>query len=132
MAYIPEIQGPGFDTVRYLNRKNLTQSTSPSVFFKIPADNTKSIEIEYTYKSNTVNAFRKGVITVVSNPAGDLRSVSDEYDYVGDSLYEENLVFGSESFDENLDGVVDSLGITVLNLTINDQSEFHYRLKTAR
>jgi hypothetical protein len=132
VAYIPEIQGPGFDTVRYLNRKNLTQSTSPSVFFKIPADNTKSIEIEYTYKSNTVNAFRKGVITVVSNPAGDLRSVSDEYDYVGDSLYEENLVFGSESFDENLDGVVDSLGITVLNLTINDQSEFHYRLKTAR
>ena len=132
VAYIPEIQGPGFDTVRYLNRKNLTQSTSPSVFFKIPADNTKSIEIEYTYKSNTVNAFRKGVITVVSNPAGDLRSVSDEYDYVGDSLYEENFVFGSESSDENLDGVVDSLGITVLNLTINDQSEFHYRLKTAR
>jgi len=132
IAYIPEIQGPGFDTVRYLQELNLTQSTSPSVMFKIPADETKCVEIEYTYKSFTVNAFRKGVITVVSNPNNNIRSVSDEYDYVGDSLYEENLSFGSESFDENLDGVVDSLGITVLNLTINDQSEFHYRLKTAR
>jgi len=132
IAYIPEIKGPGFDTVRYLQELNLTQSTSPSVMFKIPADETKCIEIEYTYKSFTVNAFRKGVITVVSNPSNNIRSVSDEYDYVGDALYEENLVFGSESFDENLDGVVDSLGISVLNLTINDQSEFHYRLKTAR
>ena len=98
--------------------------------FKFPANSHKGLEIDYLYKSNQIEAVRKGTITVTVNPFSDQFLLSDSFDFVGDSANAENLRFQAQSFDEDGDAEVDTVAIMVLNSTSSDDGDLYYRVKT--
>lgn len=132
VPYVPEISGPAIYTNSFQNKINLGQVTQPAILIKLPADVNSSIKINYVYNSILVNAVRKGTLSLTIEPGNNRRSIVDEFEFIGDTNYQENLEFGAVLTDENNDGNIDSLGITVLNLTFNDQAELSYTIDTFR
>lgn len=132
VPYIPEVTGPAIYTNHFQNKINLGQVTQPTTLIKLPADVNSNLQISYLYNSILVDAVRHGTLSITVEPGNNRRAISDEFEFVGDTNYQENLQFDAILLDENNDGNVDSLGITVLNLTFNDQAELSYTIKTFR
>jgi len=85
--------------------------------------------IDYVYRSDQVNASRSGTLDLVVDPINSTYNLTDEYDYTGDVLFQENLRFTALILDENGDTVVDTVAIMVLNSTSSDQAELVYTVK---
>lgn len=130
VPYIPDVAGPTIYQNNYTYRLQLGQYGTYTKFFKLPADRTKGIEVEYLYVSNQVNAKRKGTLHIVVDPTNNLQTLVDEYEYIGNSLFEENLTFQAQNYDENGDATVDTVAVMVLNSTTSDNADFYYRVKT--
>ena len=81
------------------------------------------------YKSVVVDAVRSGTLRIIVDPVTDEARLTDEYDFIGDQQYAETLQFNVETYDNNSDLVVDTIGITMLNSINNDDAEFYYRVK---
>lgn len=130
VQYIPEVSGAIIYENNYTSRVRVSESASEYVtLFRLPANIEKGFEIDYLYRSNQVNATRSGVLKIVVDPDDDQHKLSDEYEYVGNSLYEESLNFSTTVF--ALGGAeVDTLAVTVLNSTPSDDADFYYRVKT--
>lgn len=130
VPYITEVAG---DIIAQLNTPHtisITEAGSPIKLFKLPAaDNAKGYEIDYIYKSNTVQAMRSGVMKIAVDPVNDEHLLSDEYEYLGDGAYQESLVFQADNYDENTDGSVDTIAIMMLNSTSSDEATLTYTVK---
>ena len=130
VPYITEISG---DTITQLNTPHsisIGEAGSPIKLFKLPAaDNGKGYEIDYIYKSNSVQAMRSGVMKIAVDPVNDEHLLSDEYEYLGDGNYQESLVFQADNYDENTDGTVDTIAIMMLNSTSSDEATLTYTVK---
>ena len=129
-AYIPEVQGPTFYQNSYTHKLQINFTGTYEKLFKLPADSRKSFEIEYMYVSSQVNATRTGTLYVVVDPVNNTQALSDEYDYIGDSAYQETLKFKAQTFDENGDLSIDTIAVMMLNSTTSDVANFYYRVKT--
>lgn len=130
IVYVPEVAGTTIYQSEFTTHLPLTQLGSPVVKIKLPADAYKTFEVEYFYKSNYVSARRQGVLEITVDPNLNQKSMTDSFDYMGDSQYIENLDFSIDLFDENADSLLDTIGISIVNLTINDNAQFYYRVKT--
>jgi len=130
VPYVPDVAGPTIYQNNYTYRLSLGQYGTYTKFFKLPADKVKGIEVDYLYVSNQVNAKRKGTLHIVVDPTNNLQTLVDEYEYIGNSLFEENLKFLAQNYDENGDTVVDTVAVMVLNSTTSDDADFYYRVKT--
>ena len=130
VPYVPEVQGPVITQNSFTQYIRLTELGAPTKLVKFPANNARGIEIDYIYKSNEVQALRKGTIHITVDPANDLNLIADDYDYVGDESFAENLKFTAQNFDENSDAVIDTVALMVLNSTNNDDADFYFRVKT--
>lgn len=130
VPYIPDVAGPTIYQNNYTYRLQLGQYGTYTKFFKLPADRTKGIEVDYLYVSNQVNAKRKGTLHIVVDPTNNLQTLVDEYEYIGNSSFEENLRFEAQNYDENGDTTVDTVAVMVLNSTTSDDADFYYRVKT--
>jgi hypothetical protein len=128
-AYLPEVKANNFTDLKFTQAYNLPYSGQFTRLFNLSATNTKAIEIEYLYKSITLNANRTGTIRILYNAADETAEITDEYDYTGDDTQAQNLQFGVETYDNNSDSVVDTLGLMVLNSTSNDDATLYYRIK---
>lgn len=128
-TYIPEIGGTTIASLGYTYRLPITQYSEFTKLFRLPADATRAYEIEYVYKSDAVSAQRTGIINVAVNPTTNLITMSDSYDYIGDSNLAENLKFKAQTFDEDSNSSVDTLAIMVLNSTSSDNAYFTYKVK---
>ena len=112
VPYITEVKGSQITQINRSHSITLGEYSEPTKLFKLPAgDSGKGYVIDYMYKSNQVNAFRNGTINLVVDPGNDTYNLTDEYDYTGDELYQENLLFSAQTFDENGDTEVDTVGI---------------------
>ena len=129
VEYRPEITGSQITQINRTNYINLTQYTEKAAIFKLPAEKRKGYVIDYTYKSNQVTASRTGTINLVIDPDNQTYSLSDEYDYTGDSQWRESVQFSAEPHDEDLDGEVDTFVVKVLNSISSDQADFYYTIR---
>ena len=81
------------------------------------------------YKSSAVNASRTGKLDVLVNPAQNLVTLTDDYDYIGDVTLAQNLKFKAQNYDENSNSSVDTVAIMVLNSTNSDNATLTYKVK---
>ena len=128
-AFLPEVQGTNFTDIDYTQSLRIGYYGSFTKIFNLPANTTRAIEIEYLYKSVVVDAVRSGTLRIIVDPVTDEARLTDEYDFIGDQQYAETLQFNVETYDNNSDLVVDTIGITMLNSINNDDAEFYYRVK---
>ena len=130
VVYNPEVKGPVITEFDHTNSVNVGQSGTPTKLFRLPADTAKGYEIDYIYKSSAVNATRSGTLTIVVDPSNDFVTLTDEYDFAGDSQYDENIEFSAQNYDEDLDLSVDTVAVMMLNSTNSDDAVMYYKIKT--
>ena len=56
-------------------------------------------------------------------------NISDDYEFIGTSLYAENLKFTANNYDEDGNITVDTVAIMMLNLTSSDVATLNYKVK---
>jgi hypothetical protein len=129
VPYIPEVKGPSIYKNNYTNKINI--SSSPSEYTRIinfPADTEKSIEIDYIYRSNQVNAVRQGVIKIIVDPDNDTSLLSDDYEFIGTGDAEA-IDFRAQNYDFGGNGI-DTVALMMLNSTIQDNGVMYFNVKT--
>ena len=130
-AYISEIEGQAVYQNNFVNKLQIPELEELTKIFRLPADSFKTHIIEYTFQSTEYEVRRQGVLEVTIDPTLTVDpslkiSLSDDYNYIGNQNYQDNITFEAV-LDEN---TLDSVGILMLNSTIDDTAEFHYRVKT--
>lgn len=136
VPYIAEVEGPtnyawGFEhQITILNGQALT-------LFRLPQAINQAFEISYTMISETYNAMRTGKITIMLNGRTDVSAgtprveVSDDYHYVGDSVYLDSIYLDAILRDIDTDGNFDTLVIRSNSLMASDdRTQFKFRVET--
>ena len=128
IPYIPEVKGPTVYENSFTSKVDITSSPSEFVrLIKFPADIEKSIEIDYVYRSNIVNAVRQGTIKIVVDPQNDTYTISDDYEFTGDDNFIDSIEFDAQNY--NLGGSgIDTVALMMLNS--NDNGVMHFKVKT--
>lgn len=126
--YIPEITGTNISVSGFPATISIGNNSSFEKTLRFSADTAKSYLIDYIYTSDAVNAKRTGKIEMMIDPANNDIQITDEYVYVGDTAFDENLKFNAELYDENSDGTVDTAALTMLNSTSGDSASFSYKV----
>ena len=129
VAYISEIEGPLVSEYVYTNQLNTGQQNTFTTIFNLPGDFTRTYQIEYVYKSNQVDAMRKGVLEVIVNKTTDTVTYSDTYDYNGELSFSEVLELKAQLFDLNTDTINDTVGIRMKNTVTSEDATFSYKVK---
>lgn len=95
--YIPEVEGPAFYEHEYTEQVDLAQIGTPQLLFRLPADSTKSFDIDYWYKTDVGSRVfsRSGTLTVFVNRESNSVSIMDDYDISGLDSLGESLQFSA-------------------------------------
>jgi len=128
-AYVPEIEGFVDNTNTFSLSINVGYSVGFTNSFRLPADITKSYVVYYLYKSNYVNAVRHGTLEITVNKNNNTTSLTDTYDYVGDSTYSTNLDFKVILSDINADTQIDTVLVQTKDSTLNDAGTILFQVK---
>jgi len=108
-SYIPEVEGSSLKTDVLSSSVNLAFTSNVFPAFRLPLNETSYYEIKYVIKSGTY--IRTGTMSVSVdrrvNDADLTKGVRlvDDYDFVGDSLIDDTVVF-SASVESNVDSSV--------------------------
>ena len=134
-AFIPEVKNTAINEIFGTHDLTITQSLTYSDLFKLPADGTKSLEVDYIYKSTTLSAVRTGVLTINIDPVNSRVLYSDDYDYLSASISavdDESSAFKLKATlaDKSGDSLVDTVVVQMLNSTSETNAKFYYRVKT--
>lgn len=130
VPYTSEVLGSQITQINRSHVIELGQFSEATRLFRLPVkETTRGFVVDYFYRSNQVDAARNGTLNLVVDPNNNTYNITDEYDYTGDALYQENLRFTAQLSDENGDTVVDTVAIMVLNSTSSDQAELVYTVK---
>jgi len=135
IAYIPEVKGKfnseyAFVTKFYIGYKNTADKV-----VRLPADTTRHYQIDYTYKSSVSDSYRSGTLEINIDKTYDTVSISDEYDYLGNSGNNElakRLQFSLSLEDENADTVKETLYIKAKNDSYqsNENAEVIFKVRS--
>ena len=135
IAYIPEVKGKfnseyAFVTKFYIGYKNTADKV-----VRLPADTTRHYQIDYTYKSSVSDSYRSGTLEINIDKTYDTVSISDEYDYLGNSGNNElakRLQFSLSLEDENADTVKETLYIKAKNDSYqsNENAEVIFKIRS--
>jgi hypothetical protein len=128
-AYVPEIEGFVDNTNTFSLSINVGYSVGFTNSFRLPADITKSYVVYYLYKSTYVNAVRHGTLEITVNKNNNTTSLTDTYDYVGDSTYSTNLDFKVILSDINADTQIDTVLVQTKDSTLNDAGTILFQVK---
>lgn len=127
--FIPVIEGNVFSEAGFNCNVSVGEVPTPVKVFKLPADSTKAYNINYWYNSTAYNALRSGTLSVVVDMNTENLQIVDEYDYVGDFVYKDRLVFNAVL--ENLGGGGnDTLAVTVQNTALGDDANIKFKVLT--
>lgn len=128
--YVSEIKGKVIADIGSWHQLEIQEASSYQYFFRLPGDYTRTYQVQYSYSSDIVNAQRTGVMTfqLDKNNSNAINFV-DDHNYQGDSAYESNLQFQATMVDTDGTSGVDTLIVSMLNSTTNDQGQFNFKIK---
>lgn len=131
LPYIPEVKGISIYESKFRYQKSIGEYDIPTKIINLSVSGYQTIEIQYTYKSNQYDAFRSGTLTINANAITGNVSINDDFNYVGDTLYLDNINFITQNYNNSgsFQYAIDTLGILMLNSTNNDNADFHYSIK---
>tara|TARA_R110000850_G_scaffold21793_12_gene63760 strand:- start:6073 stop:7740 length:1668 start_codon:yes stop_codon:yes gene_type:complete len=128
--FVPDVGGYVSKTDSDFFRLEVGEINTAIELFRLPADSDKAYEIEYVYRSNTVNALRHGTLSINVNYSEGTSGLVDDYNFDGDVTYINSLVFTSAVVDKDSDSNLDTLVISYTNDVTNDNGELLFRVKT--
>jgi len=130
VAYIPEIQGHVIATHSGTQKVEIS-SGSGTKLFRLPGADHQSFELDYILVSQNYEAVRSGILKITQENFGTgTLTVSDEYTYTGDALYEESIGFTASLIDENADLTNETISV-IVNSTMpgDDTTEMKFKIK---
>lgn len=127
--YISEIKGKVNSKLGGFHVLEVSEASSYTYFFRLPGDYSRTYEIEYSYSSGIVNAQRSGKMTFMLDTTTNSLDFVDDFQYQGDSAYENNLQFLAQMVNTDGNLGVDTIIVSMLNYTTNDQGTFNYNIK---
>ena len=77
-----------------------------------------------------MNAVRHGTLEITVNRNNNSTSLTDTYDYVGDSAYKTSLDFNVTLSDINADTNVDTVLVQTKDSILNDAATILFQVKT--
>ena len=127
--YKSEIEGKvRVNNISGFQQVPINERNSAITLFRLPGDLTRAYKVSYNYRSNTVNASRKGTMDIICDRSQDAIHFVDDYDYIGDSNYAPNMVISAELVDANADTTTDTILVKVKNATPSDEGTFTYSI----
>ena len=128
--YVSEIKGRTSSVLGGAHSLEISEASSYTYLFRLPGDYSRTFEVEYTYYSTIVNAQRQGTMYLqLDKTNNNAITFVDDYNYQGDVANEDNLQFQAAMVDTNGNSSVDTLIVSMLNSTINDQGTFNFKIK---
>ena len=131
-VFTPIIEGSCNSELNFQSELPVVNQGTLLRFFKLPADKDVSYDIDYTYDSSAVTAYRNGILSITLDAVNDKILVRDDYDYVGDYAYQTNLVLDAQFTDLNSDGTNETIEVMILNTTASDTGSFKFRVRQKR
>ena len=132
--YLPEVEG-------IFNYKNTDLHQIDAVAtgnnwvtaFRLPANQSRSFEIDYQYRSDEVNGTRQGKLIVLVDAENEAVSVTDDFDFIGSNMSQsENLTFRSRAVNitsgSMSDTTVETAYIEMKNGTTGDNGKIHFTI----
>ena len=142
-AYLPEIEGAviaEFGETHTLNTilRTGTDANGPIGVkrFRLsgePDIASQQYEIEYVINSSAYSASRSGTCTLTLNGIDKTVTVSDNYDFIGTSSYEDAISFGALIQDADGDTVDETVDVLIAStMPSDDQSTIEFKIKNRK
>jgi len=138
VPYIPEVKGPS--NFQWGFEHEVTVSDGNAItLFRLPQVINQSFEVDYLITSEQGwNGVRSGTLHILCNSRDDSAngtpsiSVSDDYDYQGDTNYVDKLYFDAILDDMNADSENETIVIrsNSSSMPSNSRSNFKFKVKT--
>lgn len=113
VAYIGEIEGPYAGDLAFTTQFTIGQLTAYSNFIKLPADSSKTINVDYQYKMSINDGMRKGTLQILIDKTNNTAHISDSYDHQGTNA--DLLNFQVQLTDQNADANFETLVVKAIN-----------------
>lgn len=127
--YTPEVETEGVFDLQFPIKLNVGQAFSPTRITRFPADRDKTFELNYTMKSGVVDMLRTGTMRIVVDLTNNNVTITDEYDHIGSSAYDEAVEFSVMLTNEG-GGSNNTVVLMMENSIPSDASTISYRIKT--
>jgi len=129
VAYIPEVEGNSIYTQGYHSVVNIGQGTNVKTF-RLPGSEHQSYEIDYLITATNFEAVRSGTLTITQENFGTAAvTVTDDYNYSGNALYEEDIIFNATLIDENSDLTKETISVNITSTNLIAEMKFTIRCK---
>ena len=128
--FVPHFAGDGVSEQGFYNSNTIVQAGAGATAFKLPADSDKAYVVDYIYRSNQVDALRRGSLHLTVDYSTSNVEIAEDYEYNGNISYITNLSFSASLTDEDADTNIDTLVVTYENTTTSDSADFWFRVKT--
>lgn len=124
-SYMSEIEGHGLFTETKPTIISLPYCplVTPGIAIRIPINTSTGVEIDYIFQSTSYSHMRKGTLSIAVDVENSSTQLVDEYDYVGDTDDDANLIFTTTIATVE---DVKSLVIYYTNLNMSDINTFTY------
>lgn len=127
--YFPEVQSNTFVEQTITVEKPITLNSTELLV--LPIDKPKSFEIEYVLVYDTIQGVRNGVIDITVDPENEVKSIVDDYDFLGSSSFSHSDYF--ELSLEDRIGEEEKVDAAVLSmLNSNNTGNIYFKIKTKR
>lgn len=132
VPYIPEIEGTAMYELKYEHEQEFGALNNVRLF-RLPGVQNQSYELDYTIVSNFYRVIRSGTMTIVVDAVQNNVDVSDDYDFVGDEDYLDDINFRAQLRDANGDGAAETIDMRVVSTMPNDdESVIKFTIKAKK
>jgi len=132
--YFPEIEGIfNYKNTDLHEVASISTTTNWVTAFRLPANQSRSFEIDYFYRSPAISGVRTGTLTIMVDMTNTSIRISDEYEFTASNMsLAENLTFRARlvnitSGDEN-DTTVETAYIEMRNSTPSDTGKLYFTI----
>ena len=118
IPYIPEVKGSGFHTQRRNHFTTLIENLSYTSFvdlIRIPADQSRQVIIDYTYRSLAGDAQRAGQLKVFVNRTSNTIDIHDESEVNGGAAFDGITGLPKLRFQSRYDNATETAFVTFTN-----------------
>jgi hypothetical protein len=132
--YIPEVEGIFNYKYSDLHKIDTISTTGNWVTaFRLPANQNRSFEIDYFYRSPQVTGVRTGTLTIMIDISNQSIKISDEFEFTGSNMsVAENLTFRARLVNitsGNIsDTTVETAYIEMRNTTASDSGKLYFTI----
>ena len=128
--FVPDITGDVISEQGFFHKLTISENAFKVPLFRLPADMDKTYEINYIYRSNVVDAIRKGTLTIMVDTSTESTNVIDDYNYEGNPSYITDISFDTIMRDEDGDSIDETVIVRYDNTTTSDTGNFLFKVKT--